>query len=73
MTSAEVGRLSHYPVKSMLGEEVDEIVLTNGGVVGDRGYGFLDTQTGNLISAKRPKRSCERSVKSRDVVYEVVV
>jgi hypothetical protein len=27
-----------------------------GGVVGDRAYGFVDVETGKLVSAKRPKR-----------------
>jgi uncharacterized protein YcbX len=40
----------------MQGEEVDEIVLSPSGVVGDRAYGFLDVETGKLVSAKRPKR-----------------
>jgi uncharacterized protein len=56
MTSASVGRLWHYPVKSMQGEEVQEVLLGSGGVVGDRAYGFLDIETGRLVSAKRPKR-----------------
>ncbi len=45
-----------YPVKSMQGEEVDEILLGPGGVAGDRAYGFLDVETGRLASAKRPRR-----------------
>ena len=56
MTGASVGRLWHYPVKSMRGEEVREILLGPAGVVGDRAYGFLNVQTGRVASAKRPKR-----------------
>ena len=51
-----VGRLWQYPVKSMQGEEVDEILLGPGGVAGDRAYGFVDVETGRLASAKRPRR-----------------
>lgn len=54
MTS--VGRLWQYPVKSMQGLEVDEILLGPGGVAGDRAYGFVDVETGRLASAKRPRR-----------------
>lgn len=54
MTS--VGRLWQYPVKSMQGREVDEILLGPGGVAGDRAYGFVDVETGRLASAKRPRR-----------------
>lgn len=56
MTGASVGRLWHYPVKSMQSEEVEQIRLGPAGVVGDRAYGFLDVETGSLVSAKRPKR-----------------
>jgi hypothetical protein len=40
----------------MQGEEVDEVLLGAGGIVGDRAYGFVDVETGRLASAKRPKR-----------------
>lgn len=53
---AFVGRLWRYPVKSMLGEDVRALPLHPAGVVGDRAYGFLDAQTGKLVSAKRAKR-----------------
>ncbi|ODQ89500.1 hypothetical protein BHQ18_13815 [Mycolicibacterium flavescens] len=56
MTGARVDRLWHYPVKSMMGEEVPEVTMGLGGVVGDRAYGFLDVETGKVASAKRPKR-----------------
>ena len=56
MTVASIGRLWHYPVKSMQGEEVDQILLGPGGVAGDRAYGFVDVDTGRLASAKQPKR-----------------
>jgi uncharacterized protein len=56
MTDASVGRLWHYPVKSMQGEEVSEVLLGSDGVAGDRAYGFVDIETGKLVSAKRPNR-----------------
>ena len=56
MTGVTVGRLWQYPVKSMQGQEVDEIVLGPGGVAGDRAYGFVDVESGRLASAKRPRR-----------------
>jgi uncharacterized protein YcbX len=40
----------------MQGEEVDEVLLGPGGIVGDRAYAFVDVETGRLASAKRPKR-----------------
>ncbi|WP_164478698.1 MOSC domain-containing protein [Mycolicibacterium stellerae] len=56
MTGISVGKLWQYPVKSMQGEEVDQILLGAGGVAGDRAYGFVDVETGRLASAKRPRR-----------------
>ncbi len=56
MTGVTVGRLWQYPVKSMQGSEVDEILIGPGGVAGDRAYGFVDVETGRLASAKRPRR-----------------
>jgi hypothetical protein len=39
-------------VKSMLGEQVDQAVLTERGVVGDRGYAVVDEETDKVVSAK---------------------
>ncbi len=56
MTGVTVGKLWQYPVKSMQGIEVDQILLGPAGVAGDRAYGFVDVETGRLASAKRPRR-----------------
>ncbi len=48
MTDTSVGRLWQYPVKSMQGKEVDEILLGPSGVAGDRAYGFVDVETGRV-------------------------
>jgi uncharacterized protein YcbX len=47
--------LWRYPVKSMLGEELDAVDLSEGGVVGDRAYAVRDRETGKVASAKHPK------------------
>jgi uncharacterized protein YcbX len=47
--------LWRYPVKSMLGEELDAADLSEGGVVGDRAYALRDRETGKVASAKHPK------------------
>jgi uncharacterized protein YcbX len=47
--------LWRYPVKSMLGEELDAVDLSEGGVVGDRVYALRDRETGKVASAKHPK------------------
>ena len=47
--------LWRFPVKSMLGEELDAVDLSEGGVVGDRAYAIRDRETGKVASAKHPK------------------
>jgi uncharacterized protein len=47
--------LWRFPVKSMLGEELDAVDLREGGVVGDRAYALRDRETGKVASAKHPK------------------
>jgi uncharacterized protein YcbX len=47
--------LWRFPVKSMLGEQLDAVDVTEGGVVGDRAFGLVDRQTGKVASAKHPK------------------
>jgi uncharacterized protein YcbX len=47
--------LWRFPVKSMLGEELDAADLGEGGIVGDRAYAIRDRETGKIASAKHPK------------------
>jgi uncharacterized protein len=59
MSSSEpvgtIRALWRFPVKSMLGEEVDAADLSEGGIVGDRAYALRDRETGKVASAKHPK------------------
>src|ERR1700694_38001 len=50
-----VRTLRRFPVKSMLGEQVDVVDVGEGGIVGDRAYAVRDRQTGKVASAKNPK------------------
>ena len=43
-----------YPVKSMLGEELNSSYVTERGLLGDRVYAIIDEQTGKVASAKNP-------------------
>ncbi len=43
-----------YPVKSMLGEELNSSKVTQRGLIGDRVYAIIDEQTGKVASAKNP-------------------
>src|SRR2546425_2736954 len=46
--------LWRYPVKSMMGEELDSAQLTDRGLLGDRAYALLDSSDGKVASAKNP-------------------
>lgn len=60
MTSSQpIGKakaLRRYPVKSMTGENLAEAVVIDGGFVGDRAYAVVDLETGNIASAKLPRK-----------------
>ena len=48
--------LWRYPVKSMLGEELDATVVSERGLRGDRAYALVDVETGEVVSAKNPRK-----------------
>lgn len=48
--------LWRYPVKSMMGEELNATDVTERGVVGDRAYALVDRSTGKVASAKNPRK-----------------
>lgn len=48
--------LWRYPVKSMLGEELNATGVTSRGVLGDRAFAFIDRETGKVASAKNPRK-----------------
>jgi len=48
-----VEELWRYPVKSMLGERLQSVVATTGGLIGDRAWALRDLRTGNIVSAKK--------------------
>jgi uncharacterized protein len=45
-----------YPVKSMLGEELNSSYVTERGLIGDRSYAIVDQETGKVASAKNPRK-----------------
>ncbi len=48
--------LWRYPVKSMMGEELNACELTNREVLGDRAYALVDPTNGKVVSAKNPRK-----------------
>jgi uncharacterized protein YcbX len=55
-TSVSVASLWRYPVKSMMGEELNASAIANHGLVGDRAYALVDNESGKVVSAKNPKK-----------------
>jgi len=56
-----IEELWRYPVKSMLGERLQSVIATTGGLVGDRAWALRDLRTGNIVSAKKWARMLEFS------------
>jgi uncharacterized protein YcbX len=52
-TVAEIWR---YPVKSMMGEELDIARMSDQGFLGDRAYALLDRSDGKIATAKNPRK-----------------
>lgn len=48
--------LWRYPVKSMMGEELNATEVTDRGVVGDRHFAVVDPSTGKVAGAKNPRK-----------------
>jgi uncharacterized protein len=55
-TTGTVVSLWRYPVKSMLGEELNSSYVTERGLLGDRAYALIDQETGKVASAKNPRK-----------------
>lgn len=47
-----VAALWRFPVKSMAGEQLDHVDITEQGIVGDRAYALIDSVSGKVVSAK---------------------
>jgi uncharacterized protein YcbX len=48
--------LWRYPVKSMMGEELNAAEVTKSGLLGDRAYALVDSSDGKVASAKNPRK-----------------
>ncbi len=56
MDVGSVGSLWRYPIKSMMGEELNASAITERGLLGDRAYALMDSSTGKVVSAKNPRK-----------------
>ncbi|MEU4371522.1 MOSC domain-containing protein [Micromonospora chersina] len=54
--SGQVTSIRRYPVKSLLGEELDAVSVDAAGLAGDRRLALLHRETGRVASAKNPYR-----------------
>ena len=58
-TQAKIGAvisLWRYPVKSMMGEELNAVPVIDHGLLGDLAYALLDSSDGKVASAKNPRK-----------------
>ncbi len=56
MGLSSVVSLWRYPVKSMMGEELNASEVTERGLLGDRAYALVDSSDGKVASAKNPRK-----------------
>jgi MOSC domain-containing protein len=54
--AGSVRTLWRYPVKSMLGEELEFSEVMERGFIGDRAYALVDAADGKIASAKNPRK-----------------
>jgi len=54
--SGSVVALQRYPVKSMMGEELNAVEVSEVGLLGDRAYAIVDVSDGKIASAKNPRK-----------------
>ncbi len=68
-----VRALGRFPVKSMQGETLRQLTVTDVAVEGDRAFGVYDVAAGTVVSAKRDGRLLEASARwlDGDVVVAV--
>lgn len=55
-TAGSIASVRRYPVKSMMGEDVEASIVTERGLLGDRVHALIDMSDGKVVSAKNPKK-----------------
>src|SRR5690348_2837053 len=51
-TGVHVAELWRHPVKSLQGEPLDEAVVEDSGLAGDRRWGIVDSETGVVLTGR---------------------
>ena len=68
-----VAELWRHPVKSLQGEPLDEAVVEDSGLVGDRRWGIVDCETGMVLTARRVPSLLLASARRTDTGVEVLL
>src|SRR5437773_12200775 len=56
MNIGSVVSLWRYPVKAMMGEELNATEITQRGLLGDRAYALVDSSDAKVATAKNPRK-----------------
>jgi uncharacterized protein YcbX len=54
--TGSIAAIWRYPIKSMIGEELDTTAVAERGLWGDRAFALVDSESGKIISAKNPRK-----------------
>jgi len=68
-----VVELWRHPVKSMQGESLDEAVVEDSGLFGDRRWGIVDSETGKVLTARRVPPLLLASSRLSDAGVEILL
>jgi len=68
-----VVELWRHPVKSLQGESLDEAVIEDSGLSGDRRWGIVDRETGMILTARRVPSLLLASSRLTDTGVEVLL
>ena len=72
-TAVHVVELWRHPVKSLQGEPLDEAVVEDSGLSGDRGWGIVDRETGKVLTARRVPSLLLASARLTDTGVEILL
>ncbi len=65
--------LWRHPVKSLQGEQLDEAVVEDSGLLGDRRWGVVDRETGKVLTARRVPLLLLASARLTDAGVELLL
>jgi uncharacterized protein len=69
----QVAELWRHPVKSLQGERLDEAVVEDSGLSGDRRWGIVDGETGMVLTARRVPSLLLACARLTDAGVEIVL